>query len=167
MVSLANYPASLWTATLYLINSSNKITKVGTNDGGDHKFTFATTDITNSKSGDYQWQIQVNDADETYTVGSGMVTVRKNFATATATDLRTTAKKMVDALEEALIGSASQTVLETEIQTSAGSRKVKHMTATERLQWYNYWLAKIQAEERADRINNGLKPGGKFLVRFS
>jgi hypothetical protein len=167
LVSLADYPAPTYSATITIINASHKLTLTGTNSGGDHLFTLAATDILNSKAGNYSYQLQVSKTGFNAMVQSGTIVIKKNFATASAEDFRSHAKKMVDALEAAILGTADQLVMNTEIGTSAGSRKLGLMSATDRLKWYNYWKSIVQQEERQAKIDAGLSPGGKYYVRFN
>lgn len=106
------------------------------------------------------WLTEIADATNTFSVAAGMTDVLRGFTTGTTTasDTRSVAKIALDYITAAISGQASEKVLEYEISTSAGTRKVKRMSMTELLAAQKHF-AKIVANENA---RERLRQGGRF-----
>lgn len=124
-----------------------------------------------STPGKYRWQAwltKIADSENTFVVGEGIVTVKAGFDTSSpaAVELRSTAKQIVDALEAALLSSASREQMEYEIETPAGRRRVKYMSRTEQREWLQYYKKIVARENAAERVRNGGKFGTQVKIRM-
>jgi hypothetical protein len=80
-------------------------------------------------------------------------------AAAGEVDLRSNAKKTLDAIDAALLIAARPTIVEYEISTPAGTHRVR-MSRGEALEQRKYWAAIVAREDQNTRIRNG----GKFAT---
>jgi hypothetical protein len=166
--SLAAYPASAgWVLSYTLVNATAKISFSASASGDDHLVNVAVSTTTGWAAGAYSWVSRVTLAGEVYTVSNGTITILPNLAAVgvTAYDGRSDARIILDSLLAAykahsVAGSAH--IGEYEI----AGRRMKYRNAAEILQQISHWQTIVAAEERAERINKGLKPGNRLLVRF-
>lgn len=113
--TLADYPASEWTAAWHFEKADASFTVTGTNDGGDHLATVPVTTSAGYKVGSYHWRLVVSK-----TEGSPAVTTRKSLeegwtdlehdpAAAGNYDHRTPARVMLDNVDAYLADPANLT----------------------------------------------------------
>lgn len=164
--SLSDYPASDgWVLSYSLVKASVRIAITSTADGDDHAVTVTAATTAGWAAARYDWQAVVTKATERYTVGVGAITVKPNFATASAgLDNRTPARRILDALMaayETYISSRGH-VAEYEI----AGRKMKFRTVEELLQQIDHWKREVAREDQAAALAAGRRPGRVF-VRFS
>ena len=166
-----DYPATEWTLEYRFRSAAGTGLDVeATADGSDHNVVIAADQSDNfTVTGRHRWQAwvtEIADATNTFVVGEGVVDVRAGFVsgTATAVDERSTAKKIVDALEAALLNSASREQLEYEISTPAGTRRVKFMSRKEQTDLLQYYKGIVARELAAERVRNGGRFGKSVLV---
>lgn len=119
--------------------------------------------------GRYQWQAwltEIANPSKKYLAARGETVVEQGFDSGDTgdVDLRTTAKKIVDALEAALLNSASREQLEYEISTPAGTRRIKFMTRREQQEFLKFYKEIVARERAAERIRNGGKFGTQVLI---
>lgn len=139
-------------------------------DGDAFVAEITSTQSASLTEGNYQWQAWLNEiADPTkkYVAARGEIIVRPGFVEAdtSAVDTRSTAQKIVDALEAALLNSASRDQLEYEISTPAGARKIRFMTRSEQTAFLRYYKQIVAAERAAERVRNGGPFGTTVKVR--
>ena len=157
--SFGDYPASEWTLEYRFRNTGTGVNVTCTADGDTH-----VAELTAAASagftvlGKVQWQAwieEIADATNTFVVDEGEATIKAGFPDATdAVDTRSTAKKIVDAIDAALLLAAGSDVVEYEIQTPAGSRRVKKSrdgAMAER----KFYAAIVSRENHAERMRNG------------
>ncbi|HKX83516.1 MAG TPA: hypothetical protein VJL58_04785 [Pyrinomonadaceae bacterium] len=119
--------------------------------------------------GRYQWQAWLTeqaDAANTFQVGEGRLDVVRGFVADETgdIDMRSTAKQILDALDAAILGTATSTQLEYEISTPAGSRRVKRMTYSELKEARKIYAGIVSRENAAERVRNGGRFGTQVLV---
>ncbi len=166
--SLADYPAGEgWVLSYTLVNSASKISFSAATYGDDYLVTVSAATTTSWAAGAYTWVSRVTNLTETFTVSNGTLTILPNLAAVgiTTYDGRSDARIILDSLLAAykahsVAGSAH--VGEYEI----AGRRMKYRNAAEILQQISHWQTIVAAEERAERINKGLKPGNRLLVRL-
>lgn len=153
-------PAS-WTSTAYFTNSANSYS-VTASDNGDGRFLFdASAAVTSTwVAGDYKLSIQYTDGSETYVAEVTSVLVEP--ALGSATDVRSHAKKVLDALESTLEGKASQDQLSYSIR----GRSLSRMSPGELLEWRDKYKAEYKREVDAENIANGMGTSSVIRVRF-
>lgn len=105
------------------------------------------------------WITEIADPTNTFEVQSGYITVETGF-TAVGTGIvetRSPAKIQLDAIDTALLAFSTSDVVEYEIQTPAGSRRVKRSDKASLMANRKYWAAIVSMERTRDRVRNGGK----------
>src|SRR5436190_24297858 len=110
--------------------------------------------------GDYQWQAwatEQGNSTNTFPVASGQVKVLAGFVAGETNnvDLRSNAKIMLDAIDAALLAFATSDVLEYEISTPAGSRRVKRTDKSQLTSERKYWAGIVTNEIAREGARNG------------
>lgn len=163
--SIAGYPASDWTLTYTLINSTGKITITGTADGVEHVISVASTVTDEYVAGWYDYTAHVSDGADRISIGYGRIQVLPNLAAATTYDNRSHARKMLDAIESALESSATKSQLDlltSEFQDRKISRdKEKLLVLRDR------YKAEVSAEDRAESVRRGLGTNRRIQTRLA
>lgn len=153
-------PAS-WTATAYLTSAANSY-NVTASDNGDGRFLFnaASAVTTTWVAGDYKLSIQATDGSETYVIEVASVLVEP--ALGSATDVRSHARKVLDALEAVLEGKASKD----QQAYSIRGRSLSRMSPGELLDWRDRYKSEVNREKQKEDIKNGLGNSSVIRVRF-
>jgi hypothetical protein len=133
--TLADYPASAgWYLKYRLLSAAGLIDIQSQADGDDHLVTISAAVSAEWAAGTYTVQTIVTNDTDRYTLATGIITVVADSLAATAaTDTRTQARRILDALNLAIEGRAPRTDLEYEINTGGASRKIKSLSVTELL----------------------------------
>lgn len=137
-----------------------------TADGADFDAEITAAVSGAAEATKYAWQAWLTeqaDATNTFCIETGETTVKRGFTTsATAVvDLRSAAKVALDAINAAISGKATSDMLEYEISTPAGSRKVKRMSMRDLLDARKEYAA-IVANETA---RESARTSGTFGTR--
>jgi hypothetical protein len=158
--TLADYPADQgWALNYELVNASQRYTFAAAASGSDFLVTVAAATTAGWVVGDYAWRARVSKASEVYTVGEGRVTVGASFAS--ATDTRSQARRILEAIEATLEGRASSAV---ERYTIAG-RELRHYLPEQLLVLRDRYRADVRREEAAERMAQGLPNPSRVYVR--
>jgi hypothetical protein len=165
--SLAAYPASAgWLLHYRFINATAKIDITAAADGDSHLVSVAKATTAAWTAGAYTYVAWVADGTDRATVGQGSITVLPDLAAVSAAgyDSRTQAKKMLDAIDAALLSLSTGerlAVVEAEVVT----RRLKYdFTGLQNLR--NLYAAQVRAEENAERASLGLGARNKLNVRL-
>ena len=167
---LCDYPASEWTLAYYFRGPGVGFNIEAVADGDEFAVTVPGTTSDNvTVSGSYKWESWVtNIADTSIThnvdIGFTNITLRNVVDNTDAVDLRSTAKKIVDAIDAALLVSAGD-VIEYEISTPAGTRKVKK-SRTDAIATRDKYAAIVARELDAERTRRTGKFGRTYLGRM-
>jgi hypothetical protein len=160
--TLADYPATEgWVLTYTLISAASKISIVATPDGDQYLVNVAPSVTTAWAAGDYDYRAQVTKDTDAYTVASGRMTVQPSFGAATL-DNRSQARKILEAIESRILGTATSGVLEYEI----AGRRLKHYSVGELLALRDKFRAEVRNEDAATNMANGLGLKNRTYVRF-
>jgi hypothetical protein len=165
--SLADYPATAgWTLYYRLINSTAKFDITTTADGADHLVSVAKATSATYTAGDYSLIAWVANGTERVTLDPSRITVLPDLAAVSAAgyDGRSQAKKMLDAIDAALLSLSSGerlAVVEAEV---AGRRLKYNFEGLMKLR--NLYSAQVQAEINAERASLGLGGRNKLNVRI-
>lgn len=152
--SLSGYPASAgWVLSYALLGSAGKIAITSTASGADHLVSVAAATSALWVAGTYQWQAYVTHATSgRFLVGTGSIVIKPNFAAiSAATDTRSHVKKVLDAIEAVLEGTATT---DQQDLTIDGVRIVRRSIAdllvmrSRYLQWYQQELAATRPESK-------------------
>ncbi len=120
-------------------------------------------------AGKYRWQAwltEIADANNTFVVGEGVVTVKAGFDTASqaAVELRTPEKIALDAINAALANAATSDQMEYEISTPTGSRRIKRISRTELITLQKHYAAIVSRQNLQERLANGGRFGKQVKV---
>lgn len=164
---LAGYPASQgWTLYYRGINSAAKFDITAAADGDSHLVSVAKTVSDDYVAGDYILLSWVASATERVTLPQGRITVLPDLAAVSAAgyDARSHAKKMLDAIDAALLGLSSGERLAV-VEADAASHRIKY-DFTGLMKLRNLYAAAVRAEENAERASIGLGSRNKLNVRL-
>lgn len=165
--SLPSYPASAgWTLAYRLINASAKIDISTTADGADHLVSVPKASSAGYTAGDYTLVSWVDNGTERVTLDPGRIIVLPNLAAVTAAgyDSRSQAKKMLDAIDAALLSLSSGERLAV-VDAEVSGRRLKY-DFNGLMKLRNLYAAQVRAEENAERAALGLGPRNKLNVRL-
>lgn len=144
--------------------------------GGSHKFTINATEADDSylvevsssttagySDGDYIWYAFITRSSDSQriSVDEGRTTVVKNFANTNA-DLRSHAKKVLDAIEAVIENRATVD----QSSFSIAGRSLSRMTIEELLLLKNRYKSEYLKEIKLARIKNKQKSGNTIEVKF-
>lgn len=121
----ADYPASAWTLTYYFRNASAYFDVTATADGDEFAITVAKATTAGKTVGEYDWTAVVESATERFEIDSGRMEVLQNVATAAAYDGRTFVRKMLDAVEAALLSKATASQMDL-VQAALADRSLQY-----------------------------------------
>jgi hypothetical protein len=110
--------------------------------------------------GRYYWQAwatEIADATNTFEVASGFITIERGFVAGTTgdIDLRSAAQIALDTIDAALLAFSAGDVVEYEITTPAGSRRVKRSDKNQLFTMRKHWAMIVSMERTRDRLRNG------------
>lgn len=138
---------------------------VSSASGSDHLVNVAPATSVLWTPATYSWQSYVTHSDgRRFTVSTGTMVVRPDFATAATVDGRSFARRMLAAIEATLEGNASK---EESTLSLPDGRQVGYVSKTELIKWLSFFQQQVASEEAADNIKKGLGTGSRVLVRFS
>lgn len=161
----ADYPPATYSLkySLRRHNTGAEIEIIANESGSDYLVEVASATTATYTAGRYVWQAYINrtsDA-ERLLIGTGTLEVVANRDTA-VTDPRTHARKALDAIEAVIENRA--TVDQQEY--SIAGRSLKRTLVTDLLVLRDRYRAEVRAEERAEKIKQGMGGGGRILVRM-
>lgn len=159
--SFSDYKASEWELKYILVNDENAYSITAISDGDDFLIKVPATTTSSWESGFYQYSGIVSKGGDKYIVERGTCEIKSNPALSSV-DVRSHAKKMLDAIEAILEGRAGEDINEYVIN----GRQISKMTLDELIKARSYYLAEYQRELQAERMKLGLGTGRKILVRF-
>lgn len=149
-----------WVATFTAVNAAQRYTATASADDAAHLFVLAASATALYTPGQYQWRISAARAGVVNTIASGRVTIEPSFAS--AVDARSSARRMLDAVEAVIEGRASSDIAEYQI----AGRSLRHTPLTDLLALRDRLRIDVAREESALRVSNGLSPAGRISVRF-
>ncbi len=108
--TLDNFPASAWTLTYTFLSPSHQFAVVATADGDTHAAEITEAISLDIPAGEYQWQALADDGTlDTKAIDGGLLTVERAFSEESAgLELRSFARRMLDAIEARLLGTADR-----------------------------------------------------------
>lgn len=162
---LPDYPAGTWTLVYVLINGSAKITITGTASDTEHVISVAKTVSDDYLPGWYDWASYVTNGTQRITIDAGRMQVLPDIAAATTYDLRSHAKKMLEAIESALEGKATKSQLDL-LSAETGDRKMARDTE-KLLVMRDRYRAEVAAEARAESVRRGFNTGRRIMTRLA
>jgi hypothetical protein len=164
-ITLDDYrPADGWSLIYYLTKTGTLVTATSTNDGaGAHLISIGTSVTAPLTAGELSYIGAVAKGSERYTVRQGVLRVRPNYATGTAgLEDRAYVRQVLEALEAAIIGRASQDQMSYQI----AGRSISFLSPIERAEWRDRLKTELRRLEDAERLSKGLGTRNKVRVRF-
>lgn len=159
--SLADFPASSWTLTYALVNSSGQITITASADSDTHLVEVSPATSTNYTAGEYAYQayVEKSDSSERYKIGEGLIKILTDFESETSGyDARSWVKKTLDYVESLITGK----VQKDRASYSIAGRSLSSYSWDEIYTLRENLVAQYRAEER---LKN--KRSSTVKVRFS
>ncbi len=177
-ISLSDYPASAgWTLTYNLVRRTGGVLILITTtaSGADHLVNVAAADTALYLPGDYDCQAYVTKTTERYQVWSGKLSIFQNFATADGgLDTRTTARKIFDQLEAAILKisttqalGASGGIVEWTVEGTHIRRSTPELLIAELTKQRDRYATICAREDEAVARANGLPTRKNIFVRFT
>lgn len=160
-----SYPASAWTLTYKIYNSSVSYDITATADGDSYNIVIPKGTTDDYVAGDYKVEGYVTDASERFRVYTGYLTIKTDTGALTsgaAYDFRTDIKKTLDAIQIVIQGRASEEHL---AYTIAG-RRLDNISHVDLLVLYDKYKKLYLNELDAEKISLGKPSGKKMYVRF-
>ncbi|WP_445289086.1 hypothetical protein [Variovorax atrisoli] len=156
--TLADYPPSAgWALSYELLNAQHRYEIAATADGNAHRVVVSAQTTQTYTPGAYEWRARVTNAEEVYTVATGRLTVAPSFGA--AADIRSHARRALDAIEAVLEGRATSATAEYEIN----GRRLKYIPLNE----LHALRTKYQREVAAEEGKSGPRGvSGRIMVRF-
>jgi hypothetical protein len=167
--TLADYPASEWTATWYFQNAGGAFSVVGVADGDAYTASAAASVTASRKPGSYKWRLTVEQSDggdpeiiTRKTVGEGWTTVQPNPAKAGAVDHRSTARIVLEAIDAYLIDPTNLAAS----SYSLGGRSLSRWNRADLIVERDKWTQEVRSEEAKAAMANGLGNPRRLYVRW-
>lgn len=157
-IALPDYPATGgWALKYALRGSAGVINITSAASGADHLVSVTAAASSPWAPGTYHYTKYVEKGEgaslERVTLGSGTITVERNWAAVTtAVDTRSHARKVLDAIEAVIEGRASRSDTEYEIDTGSGRRRLKSLTPAELLDVRGRYSAIVWREENPGKL---------------
>lgn len=157
-----DYPAPTWDVSYVLINADNKYTIDAADNGSDHLITIDGATSANFVAGVYNYQRYATNGSQRVTTGTGEITIKPNFASVSTIDNRTQTKRILDAINAVIEKRAST---DQESYQIAG-RALKRTPLPDLIKLRDRYQAMYAAEQRAEKIKNGIPASNKIFVRL-
>lgn len=164
--TLGDYPATAgWVLYYRLINAAGKFDITATADGAAHLVSVPPGTSDDYTAGTYSLISWVSDGTDRASLPSRQIVVLPNLAAALGGyDARSQAKKMLDAIDAALLSLSSGERLAV-VQAEAAERNIRYdFAGLQKLR--NLYAAAVRGEEDAERAAAGLAPRNRINVRF-
>lgn len=162
--TLEDYKSSEWNLLVNIVgNVAIPTTSVAS--GAGWKTTIAGTDFEDAAAGDYYWSARVINIDSgvARSVGAGNLQVVDNLALVDEPyDGRTTAKKILDGLQQAIADLSTGKISSYQIE----GRGVTYRSLDELIQAEKYWFQRVKNEKLQQDRANGMRRSNSARVRF-
>ena len=162
LIALPDYPANAgWVLKYKAVSASGYFALVSTAVGADHAVSASKTDTAAYTAGTYTLTKYVESATELVTLAELPLTVKPAISGMTAAyDNRTHVKKVLDAIEAVLEGTASSDQLKVKLDDKEIQRFSIEELLKLRSTYYNYYQQELQAA----RLNAGQASGASRLL---
>jgi hypothetical protein len=168
--SFCEHKADEWTLQYRFRGPGTGFNVAATANGQDFDAEITAAQSAAMGTGRYQWQAWVTsiaDSNDKEMIFEGEIDVRRGFSSADigTVDLRSDAKKIVDAIDAALLVDSTSNVISYEITTPAGTRKVQR-SRNEAIAMRKEYAAIVSRENQAERIGKGGRVAKQIKVNF-
>lgn len=159
---LTDYPATDWTLRYRFASPRQSFEVTATADGLDYVAQVAAAVTADIDPDTYTWRAYVTDGTERYTVDEGQTRVIADLEAVPAgqgLDVRTHARKVLDAIEAVLEKRATKD----QMSMSIHNRSLGRTPIADLLLLRDRYRAEVTRQEQADRAGGGR---GRYYVRF-
>lgn len=160
----SDYPAATWTGTYYFENRNKTFSAVASASGNIFSVTIAASTTAGYPAGRYRWRLVVTNASVRYTAESGLVEVLVDPAAAGVVEVRSHARRMLDAVEAALEDRATKDQMDL-LSVSLGSRSSSRDIG-KLLELRDKYKMEVKMEEAAEQIAAGLGNPRRIYTRL-
>src|SRR5258708_1336661 len=162
------YPATDgWTLKYYLTprigGTQIVLTAATASDGVSYRVQVSPATSAAFAAGTYDWRARVEETGPEGPVDQFSVVIQAKVSGLTASDNRSHARKVLDAIEALIETKGTADVIE----YSIGSRSIKKMTMAELLPWRDRYRWEVADERARDRVADGLGNPRLAGVRFT
>lgn len=162
-ISSSDYSAAdSWVLSYEFSGPSTLTALTGTPNGDDWDLTFNAAATATAAIGVYYFQAFVSLAGAVHQIRAGQFTLNQSLATINDYDGRSTAKKILDAIDAQLSDTASADQKKYKI----ADVEIEKFTPAELLDQRNYWARIVVQEVRKDRIRQGKTTSRTIKTRF-
>ncbi len=160
-----NYKSSDYTLS-WSIRGTSQLDVTATRDGDDFTTTITSTQSATLTPGLYAYQAYLTDVNnERLIIGSGQLEVTVNLAAITeAYDGRSTAQKLLDAVNETILNFNSGVIKEYRIKERIMIRQ--DMSLTELIQLRDKLKIEVAREQASSKIEQGLGDPRRLYTKF-
>lgn len=161
---LTDYPPGTWTLRYFFKAPSANFSFDATADGTAFAIARTAAQTAVYTAGVYQWFAFVTDGTARHQVDEGTLEVLPDMGVAGNLDTRSTARKILEYLDAALVTAAQSNALMSSY--SINGRSVTFRTVAELQQARDYWAARVRDEDAAQSLAAGAAFGHKLAVRL-
>ena len=165
--SFSDYPASDGWTLKYALRGPGAvidITASTASNGQDYAITFQS--LVAQIAGKYLWQSWVEKGSEKYFLDSGSITCLIQLSAQTTFDGRSTAQKIVEAIDAMGLEKATLDQLSYEIGSALGNRKLMRYTPEQIIILRDKYARILAREKLAEKVAQGGDLIGNINVRF-
>lgn len=172
LISVPSYPASSgWTLKYQFSSAAKSFNLSSTASDANHSVAATAATTAAYTAGSYQVLKYVESGSGPSllrtTLGILYITVLPALhGSSTASDQRSHAKKVLDAIEAVIEGRASRSDAEYEVDTGGTRRRLKTMSIKDLLELRSHYLAIYTNEQKLADMKNGKSTGGRILMRL-
>lgn len=161
---LTAYPAGTWALSYYCKAASANFNFSASADGANFAVSRTAAQTAGITAGVYQWFAFVTSGAERRQVDQGTVEVLPDMGVAGNLDTRSLARKMLDALDAALLAYNQSGSLAQSYQIN--NRSITYRTGADLRADRDYWAARVAEEESRERLAAGKPSPGKLFVQL-
>lgn len=161
---LAEFPvADGWDLAFFLVSRTRQIRLCAIPDCDSHRLLVDSMTSSMWAPDRYVWQACVERIGDRHTVASGRIEILPNLATSFGgADLRSHARRTLEAIEATIEGRASSDILSYQI----AGRELRKIPLTELLTLRDHYRRDVRAEEAAEAAAAGRLPKNKIFTRL-
>lgn len=161
LLELADYPAPTWTATIYFENGGKSVSQVASASSTSHSITLSAATTGAIPPGRYRWFLRVTDGSVVETALEGWLDVEPDPAAAGTYDHRGNARRLLEAVEAALLGTATSN----QMAMAINGRSISRIPLIELRQFRNELRQEVKTQEQGDRAGLGRNIKARYGTR--
>jgi hypothetical protein len=159
---LSDYPAGTWTVVYYFENKDGTFSANASASGTTHSVSISATTTAGYTSGRYRWRARASSGGNSYVVESGFVDVLFDPAASGKRDVRTHARRVLEAIEATIEGRASND----QLAMTINGRSISRTPIAELLVARDKYKGEVASQDSAERVASGLGSKRRTYVRF-